>query len=515
MGKTFKNPILPGFYPDPSICRVGENYYLVTSTFAYFPGVPIFLSKDLVHWEQIGNVLTRPSQLRLDGVEVSRGIFAPTIRYNDGVFYMITTNVSGGGNFIVTTTDPADEWSEPFFLEGADGIDPSLFFENGKCYYHGTREKDEGAFYGDNEIYLQELDLQKMKLVGERNIIWHCALRNAVWAESPHIYKKDGWYYLLISEGGTAHEHAVTVARSRTLTGYYEGNKCNPILTHRHLGRDYPIVNVGHGDLVETQNGEWWMVLLASRPYGGRYRNLGRETFLVPVSWEYEWPVVNYGIGLVREEETAPNLPAAPTHNSTSINFREIHELPLNLMHLQNPVLNDYTLDPQGLHLRPNKNAITECSIVSYLCIRQQHKNFSVTTQIQFTPANQNECAGLVILQSHKFNYQFVLYLKNDTPTLCVIKCKNGETQCLAEAPLYESTTIHLRISASEQDLIFAYSTDGKGYISVLDSVSARMLNTDTAGGFVGNTIGLYASSNGASESQNHAVFATFSYFSY
>ncbi|MCL2198472.1 MAG: glycoside hydrolase family 43 protein [Defluviitaleaceae bacterium] len=505
--QTFQNPILPGFYPDPSVCRVGEDYYLVTSTFAYFPGVPIFHSKDLVHWKQIGNVLTRDSQLPLANTEGSQGIFAPTIREYDGIFYMITTNVSGGGNFIVTAENPAGPWSEPFFLKGANGIDPSLYFEDGKCYYHGTCEKPDGKYYGDNDIYLQELDLKEMKLVGERHVIWHSALKNAVWPEGPHIYKKGDWYYLLISEGGTGHEHAITVARSKTLTGYYEGHKCNPILTHRHLGRDYPIVNVGHADLVETQNGEWWAVMLASRPYGGRYRNLGRETFLVPVTWEYEWPVINYGIGLVRETERFPDLPPVTFHQRTGFDFTGASKLPINLLYLRNPIPEDYKLDGDGLHLRLNKNAITEKESVSYVCIRQQHKSFEVVAKMQFS-SDANECAGLVIFQSRKYHYQLV----QTKDCLKVIKCENEALTTLAEKPLPNTDKpLYLRICAKEQELEFTYGTDALNYTNVIASADAKILNTDVAGGFVGNTIGMYASANGA-DSRKHAIFSFFEY---
>ncbi|MCL1842747.1 MAG: glycoside hydrolase family 43 protein [Defluviitaleaceae bacterium] len=513
--QKFNNPILPGFYPDPSVCRVGEDYYLVTSTFAYFPGVPIFHSRDLVHWEQIGNILTRDSQLPVQNVEVSRGIFAPTIREHKGTFYMITTNVSSGGNFLVTAKNPKGPWSEPFYLKGADGIDPSLYFEGNKCWYHGTCEKKDGAYYGDNEIYLQELDLKKMQLVGERYVIWHSALKNAVWPEGPHIYKKDDWYYLLISEGGTAHEHAITVARSKTLTGYYEGHKSNPILTHRHLGKDYPIVNVGHGDFVETQNGEWWMVLLASRPYGGRYRNLGRETFLAPVTWEDGWPVVNYGIGLVLDSERFPNLPPSPFIQPVSFDFCSLSEIPLNMMFLRNPVTTDYTLKPDGLHLRLNKNKITENATVSYLCIRQQHKSFEAVTQMKFSPTSKNETAGLVILQNSAYNFQFTLSKngrKKGEYCLCVFKTEKSETQTLAEIPItLPDDRISLKIAAREQNLSFFYGAEQQFFLPAFENADARILNTDTAGGFVGNTIGLYASSNGA-ESKKHAVFSEFMY---
>ncbi|MCL2600887.1 MAG: glycoside hydrolase family 43 protein [Treponema sp.] len=515
--QTFQNPILPGFYPDPSVCRVGDDFYLVTSTFAYFPGVPVFHSRDLVNWRQIGNVLDRPGQLPLEGAEVSQGIFAPTIRHHDGTFYMITTNVSGGGNFLVTATNPAGPWSDPYYIAGADGIDPSLFFDtDGKCYYHGTCERREGGqFYGDNEIYMQELDLAEMKLVGERHAIWHSALKNAVWPEGPHIYKIGEYYYLLISEGGTAHEHAITVARSKSLTEYFVGHKGNPILTHRHLGRDYPIVNVGHGDMVETPAGEWWMVLLASRPYGGRYRNLGRETFLAPVSWEDGWPVVNYGIGLVRKTERTPNLAPVP---GTSFDFGETPEFPMNMMFLRNPVVGDYRLENEGaekgLHLRLNKNAITGLDTISYYCIRQQHMSFKAHTRLWFWPASENECAGIVIFQSHKYHYRFVLTLKGTAPVLRVVKCAGGEETVLAELDCKTppNAGLFLQIAAEDQALSFSYGTNGREYTAVFENADARILSTDMAGGFVGTTIGMYASANGEEVGDRFARFTEFGY---
>ena len=196
------------------------------------------------------------------------------------------------GNCIVTATDPAGPWSEPYWLDGADGIDPSLFFDDdaapnrrGKAWYVGTRLKASSTFaQGQTEIWLQELDLVTMRLTGEQVVIWDGAVKNAVWSESPHIYKIDGRYYLLTAEGGTAHHHSVMVARSEAITGPYEGNRGNPIVTHRHLGLNYPIVGAGHADLIDTPSGEWWMVLLAMRPYGGYFYNLGRETFLAPVT---------------------------------------------------------------------------------------------------------------------------------------------------------------------------------------------------------------------------------------
>ena len=438
MQKTFKNPILPGFYPDPSICKHDEFFYLVTSTFAYFPGVPIFKSRDLVNWEQIGNVLDREEQLPLEGATVSRGIFAPTIRVYNDTFYMITTNVSHGGNFVVTATDPAGPWSNPYYIEGADGIDPSLFFDDdGKCYYHGTREKEDGKYYGDNEIYLQELDLNTMKLVGERHIIWHTALKNAVWPEAPHIYKKDGYYYLLISEGGTSRDHAITIAKSETLKGYYTGHKKNPILTHRHLGNNYPIVNVGHGDLVETDNGEWWMVLLASRPING-HSPLGRETFLVPVSWEEDWPVVNYGIGKVLEEENFPNLEEFKTElKQEFITFNNI----------------------EGAY---------------YKGVRQQHFNFKASVDVEVS----SEKVGLCIFQNQDMNYKLLLSENK-------IEIYFGY-EILSEMP-YDESKSNLKITCENQLLSFYVNKN-----LILENVEMNPLSTEIAGGFVGNTIGIY-----------------------
>ena len=296
------NPIIPGFYPDPSVCRVGGYFYMVHSTFAYFPGIPVFRSNNLAHWEQIGNVLTRSSQALLQGCGHSKGIYAPTIRYCDGKFYVITTNVSGGGNFIVTAEDPAGPWSEPYYLEGAEGIDPSLFFDgDGTCYYIGQRENSAGSrYYGDCEIWIQKLDLQEMKLVGEAKAVLSGFQKNAVWPEGPHLYRRGEYYYIIHAESGTAVHHSVMAARSRRIFGPYEYCPCNPILTHRHLGKAYPVTCVGHADLFDDGRGGWYAAVLGCRPQQG-YTLTGRETFLAKVSWEEDWPVVNPGVGRLEE----------------------------------------------------------------------------------------------------------------------------------------------------------------------------------------------------------------------
>ena len=514
MKKLVSNPILPGFYPDPSICRVGEDYYLVTSTFAYFPGVPIFHSKDLVNWKQIGNILDRKEQINLMGARHSEGVYAPTIRYHEGIFYMITTNVDNGGNFIVTTENPAGPWSNPHFIEGAKGIDPSLFFDDdGKCYYTGTKGRREGErYFGDNEIWVQELDIRSMKLIGESHAIWHGALKNVVWPEAPHIYKKDKKYYLVIAEAGTGHAHAVTVASATSITGPFTGYICNPILTHRQLGHDYPIVNVGHGDLVETQNGEWYMVLLASRPYGGYYRNLGRETFLVPVEWEGGWPLINRGVGLVEATVRLPNLPITPTEPLPEKEDFNNDSLPLRFMYLRNPNRKNYSLkDRKGyLRMRLAPEKLTELISPSYVCVRQTGMSFVFEADMNFSPMTDKEEAGIVILQSNDYHYRFVKMLKDDQNIIGIIMCKDGKEALIKE--IIDSghdkdiDQIQLHIRAELQELTFSYSYDNTVYHTLLSGADARMLSTDVAGGFVGNTLGLYCSSNGTNSS-NYADF--------
>lgn len=519
MADRVNNPILPGFYPDPSVCRVGEDYYLVTSTFAYFPGVPIFHSKDLVNWKQIGNILDREEQLNLAGATHSGGIFAPTLRYHEGTFYMITTNVSHGGNFIVTAKDPAGPWSNPTYIEGAVGIDPSLFFDDdGKCYYTGTKDRREGTkYYGDNEIWTQELDLNTMKLVGESYALWHGALRGVEWPEGPHLYKKDGRYYLLIAEAGTGHAHAVTVASGTNLKEAFTGYNCNPIITHRHLGKDYPIVNVGHGDLVETQNGEWYMVVLASRPYGGYYRNLGRETFLVPVVWENGWPVLNKGIGLIENTVKVPNLPISEEVMLPETEDFNGDKLPYHAIYLRNPKMENYSLKEREGYMRmklaPEK--ITELVSPSYIGIRQTGMSFHFETKMEFLPKSKDEEAGIVIVQSNEYNYRLVYTLRNGIRVLQLIRCMKGEEEVLSQIEVEDNSKkdnfIILRITAEKQDLRFAFSYDGKSYHIVQAGVDGRILSTDVAGGFVGNTMGIYCSSNGQ-ESTNHADFDWITY---
>lgn len=442
------------------------------------------------------------------------GIYAPTIRYNNGVFYIKTTNVGNDGNFIVTATNPAGPWSDPYWLNDSPGIDPSLFFDDdGKVYYTGNRKPENGENYsGHREIWIQELDINDMKLKGKKHALWQGALSNAQWTEAPHLYKANEYYYLFVAEGGTSYHHAVTVARSKNIFGSYEGNPANPILTHRHLGREYPIANVGHADIVETQTGQWWMVVLASRMYGGYYRNLGRETFLARVTWEEGWPVVNEGIGKLELTSRAPNLPHQGYDTPLAKEFFNGNYLACHWNFIRTPREEFWSLtEHKGflrLCLRPQ--AIDKPENPSFIGRRQQHINFSASTLMEFEPKKENETAGIVVLQNNKFYFCLEHTLENMKRKLRLIRCYNGVKETLCDKEV-NANQLYLRVSAKGQNYRFCYATQPDKWITLASGIDGRFLGSDKSATVTGAYLGMYASSNGAT-SNNYADFAWFEY---
>jgi len=507
------NPILPGFHPDPTICRAWGKYYLATSTFAYFPGVPVYESADLIHWRQVGNVLTRDSQLPLTNCAHSEGIFAPTLRFHNGTFYMVTTNISGGGNFIVTSQAPCGPWSEPYWLGGdAAGIDPSLFFDDdGSCWYVGQREKADRKYNGDCEIYLSRLDLETMRLTGPVTVLADGFQKNAVWPEGPHIYKKGGYYYLLHAESGTSFHHSVMAARSKNIEGPYEYCKSNPVLSHRHLGADFPVTSVGHADMVEDGTGNWYMVVLACRPEE-RYTLLGRETFLAKVVWEDGWPVVNPGVGRLEERVDLPGAePPAKRDVSPRHYTFDRDALPPEFLTLRNHRKRILSLEERRGYLRlwMRADTLKDQGEPAYAAIRVRHKRFDA--QCVFEPHfHGGGCAGMALVQNDKNQLRIECFSDGVSPTVQVVKTVDSEDIVICAAPLPTGTETALKL-AFYGLFVDVFVRENGCWSLLCRDVNLRTLSTEHCGGFVGCTVGMYASGNGA----DLGGFADFKSFTY
>jgi alpha-N-arabinofuranosidase len=510
----YLNPILAGFYPDPSMTRVGDNYYLVNSSFVYFPGVPIFRSKDLVHWTQIGHVLDRPSQLNVDSAQISRGIFAPVIREYAGTYYMITTLVDRGGNFFVTAKDPAGPWSDPVWLPEVDGIDPSFFFDaNGKAYVVNNGPPIGPTLYeGHRAIWIQEFDRATNKMVGPRSVIVNGGVdlsKKPIWIEAPHIFTHAGKYYLICAEGGTADQHSEVVFRSDSAMGPYVPFSGNPILTQRHLdpARPFPITSTGHADFVETPSGEWWAIFLGTRPYEDDTYNIGRETFMLPVRWVDGWPIILQGTETVPYVHASPALsrePASVVPMSGNFTVREEFSGPSLAPYwtfMRTPRERWYDLDskPGWLTIRARHADIGQPTQPSFIGRRQQHIAASASTAMTFAPSAPGDKAGLVAFQNEK-HYYFVGLARRGAETVVQLEMHNGRATpdsgtVLATAPVHlpADAPVYLKIEARGGRYDFYYGLRPNQWIPLARDADGTILSTKKAGGFVGTFFGMYA----------------------
>ena len=527
----YYNPVLAGFYPDPSLCRVGDTYYLVNSSFTFFPGVPLSTSKDLVNWQPAGHVLDRTSQVPLKGQQVSAGIFAPAISYNkkNKTFYMITTNV-GAGNFFVKSKDPSKGWSEPIYLKKIDGIDPSFFFDdNGKGYIVHNGPVVGGADYeGQRAIRCFEFDVKGDSIKGDFKEILrggtHVEAR-PIWIEGPHLFKKGKFYYLMCAEGGTGGWHSEVILRAKNPMGPWEECPNNPILTQRtglDPNRKDPVSSAGHADIVEDGKGNWWAVFLACRPYEEDMYNTGRDTYLLPVTWKNGWPEIlakNTPISTVGEKAgLKPNGQNLYSGNfEYTDNFENTmsgslvmtdkkgnkseHEITINLhgidtnrwMFLRDPV-DCYKVENGKLTLNLLPGNIYKREPMSAIWARQQHGTFTAETEINFTPRNDKDIAGLALLQKEDHNFVLGKTMKNGKLMITLTRAeKNNVT--IASAPIKEGK-LKLKVEGHDRYYDFYYAEEGGSWQLLAKGVDASNLSTQKSGGFLGTCIGLYASSN-------------------
>jgi len=504
----FRNPVLAGFYPDPSVVRVGEDYYLVNSTFTWFPGIPVFHSRDLVNWRQIGNAIDRPDVLDFKDLTVSRGVFAPAIAWHDGTFYIVNTCVDCGGNFVITAKDPAGPWSDPVWLPTVEGIDPSLFFDDdGSAWLINNRAPAGGSTYdGHRALWIERFDPVGLRMMGDPKMVVDGGIdlsKKPVWIEGPHIYQRNGKYYLSAAEGGTSVNHSQVILRADRVDGPYTPAPpaANPILTQRDLPADRPnpVSAAGHADIVKLPDGGFAAIFLATRPYdyAEDFYNIGRETFLLPVDWSGEWPVIlakGLPIPLVAQAPLPAEAGAAPMTGSFTAR-EEFGRADLGPEWMTMRGLVPYALDRGELVLAPGRDGLGDLGKPAFVARRQQHNEAVAETEIRFEPA-EGEMAGLAALQNDDYFLTLALVRENGR-TLVRVARRAGPSDpragaTVAEAPLEVQGPVRLRLSVDGGRYRFDYAVDATWQTLAAD-VDGTHLSTATAGGFVGTMIGPFA----------------------
>jgi alpha-N-arabinofuranosidase len=524
---TLINPILTGFYPDPSVVQVGKDYYLVNSTFSYFPGIPVFHSKDLKNWKQIGNVIDRPAQMDFIGEKLTRGLFAPAISYHNGTFYVTCTDIDHDGNFVVTAKNPAGPWSNPVRVPQVRGIDPSLFFDDdNKAYiiYNSDAPDHKPLYSGHRTIRIYEIDPVTLKVIGEEKQLVNGGVdisKKPEWIEAPHIMKRFGWYYLYAAEGGTSVNHTEVVFRSKSVWGPYVAYENNPILTQKGLPEDRkdPITSAGHAQFVDGPDGKTYAIFLAVRPYEGDYYNTGRETFIAPVTWKDEWPIINpdskeiqyrYKAGF-NEVKQQGALPQAANFSYT-LTFEK--SLDPALLFMRTVDSSSFSLSKKsGLMMKLKPETIMDLGNPSFIGKRQQHLYCTTETELDFSPKSEKEKVGLTIFQDEGHFYLISKSMDQGKPVVQLYKSKpkEKEMELLTQMPLADAASpVKLRIVAEGGTYSF-YFSKGPTWQLLKDKLDAKFLSTKEAGGFIGCLFGMYATSSGEQTSNS----ASFKYLKY
>ncbi len=504
MGR-FRNPVLPGCHPDPSVCRVGDEFFLVTSTFEVLPGLPIHRSRNLVDWELVGHAVHRPGQLDLSTVPASGGLFAPTIRHHDGRFHVVCTVVHGEGrqgHFLVTATDASGPWSDPIWFDGVPGIDPSLTFDEGRAWLCGTRLAEPGAWEGQTEVWLRELDPASFAPIGPEHLLWRGALVGARWAEGPHLFRRDGRWLLLAAEGGTERDHAIVVAYADEITRPSVGDAGNPRLTHRDLGSRAGLVDVGHADLVDDADGRSWAVLLATRLIDGRRSLLGRQTCLVPVEWEAGRPLFAPGVGRVLAEVEADGVPdAAPAPRDAGplvvddghggvrlgLEWNGVRRLPSEVA----------AIGPDGAVRIAGGDPPERVGRPAFLGARLPSVRSRVRVRLEVEQAAAGFSAGLLLRHSEDAHLAFVVREDDGARRLAVSLRAGGEEQRLVEASAPALGPIELALEVDGFAVTCSVRAVGGG-LEQIGAADVAALSPDIAGGFLGVWAGVLAVGDGS-----------------
>jgi len=510
----FYTPILQGCYPDPAITKKGDDYYMVCSSFAMFPGVPIFHSKDLVNWTDLGGVLNNVSEFNPHDTGISAGVYAPGITYNphNDTFYMIVTAFSGGlGNIIVKTKDPMKGWGSPIKLDFG-GIDPSIFFDdNGKGYivHNDAPDKGKELYEGHRVIKVWEYDLTTDKVIpGTDKIIVDGGVdlsKKPIWIEAPHLYKKNGKYYLMCAEGGTGGNHSEVIFTSDSPKGPFKPASNNPILTQRYFPKERAnkVDWAGHADLIQGPDNKYYGVFLAIRPNEKDRVNIGRETFILPVDWSGEFPVFENGLVPMQPKLKMPagvtNQTGKngffPNGNFTFTENFTSQKLDYRWIGLRGPRENFSAVSKKGLEITPFEVNIKEMKPTSTLFYRQQHNTFSFTASVDYKLQSEKDLAGIVCLQNERFNYVFGITKKGNDTFIILERTEKGQSKIIASSKIKTTNTLRLQVKAAGDNYEFGYAVNGVDFENLGGTVSGDILSTNAAGGFTGALVGLYATS--------------------
>lgn len=510
----YQNPVLAGFYPDPSIVRVGQDFYMTNSTFGYFPGLPVWHSRDLVNWRKIGNAISRHDQMPYAGVHLGRGgLYAATIEYHNGRFLIVNTCVACGGNFVVTATDPAGPWSDPIWVPQVGGIDPQIYFEGDRAWMvNHNGPEGEKLYNGHSAIWIREIDPDTFQPVGPRKMLVDGGVditQEPGYVEGPHIFKRGDWYYLSAAEGGTGGQHRQVVWRSRDVMGPYASHPNNPVLTQRFLARDRPnpVNAAGHADMVDDGNGNWWAVFLATRTYNGYLFNTGRETWLLPIEWRDGWPWI------LDHDEAVPYLADRPaladdgpldrpvTGNFTIRDEFQGSELDNDWLFARAPQTPWWDLVDGRLEVTPRADRLGSSGQPSFIGRRLQHTRMSAVTRMTFAPDDAGDEAGLMVAQHDESYYALGLSQadERDSKTLTLRRktrdsqAAHGEIIASEALWLEDGDPIYLKVDVDGPTAAFSYSLDGESFETIADGLDASILASPKAGGFVGALAGVYA----------------------